>query len=764
MSELQLEVSDILRNQLIDELDKLKNDESIIDAQLKDYFYNLSGSQLQQYQQQQQHKKSIQMHTPPILTASKKIDDFSPCFEAISQDTKKLSNQIGECRILSEQMSKIVRRLDNMQIRAQLGLACTEDIINLKECKIKMTVAMEEHNLPLAVNYLRQFHDIDEDAAKASDDIGALQQAERELKELVKTEFNKAISESNIEMVMSLCPLLQTLGLEIDAREQFLSFMESSIFIAVSADLATTTTTTTTNNDPNNPTSENSVDSMDTYIQSLSSVFNSTYLIFQNYLPIIIKGMETSYGDIYFIRKLHTHCEKQSAIVLKRYVKFRNLKQVIQNMSSSSTSSKNIASTKINNNNNSNTSNTFSSSELHMILDELTLLIQYCCVYSKYLTQLCQGAESRNRIQISTILKYSTPTTNHQLNNNNTTTTTATTTTNTTTNTIDKVDGSLVVFNTPPDFHHMVEELVNRYYIEGEVYLMKQSVKSAHNRLTEIANMNNITRRSCYSTGLDECFFVLKRCGQRALMTNNIQASCAVLRIITDLIISDLHIAVSNVVNNAINKIVSIIQSYLNEFLKSAKSNCQGVDDDVQSYLEGQSSNTLGSDFNSVVNVLGLKNAMSLVTRNNDNNTNDTNNTNTGTRTNDTDDDDDEQEPDIWGMANYKSLISITELCIRYSEQLSKEITSTGSNIYGLNNNIHTTPAKSTSMSITRERNNSKDISSSMTSASSSITSATSEAEKLKMCIDDFDNAKKTFSQVNNRYLYIYMSYQRHKN
>ena len=59
---------------------------------------------------------------------------------------------------------------------------------------------------------------------------------EKELKDLVQQEFNNAITEANIKSVMSLCPLLQTLGLEAEARDSFLQFVETSVFIAVSAD------------------------------------------------------------------------------------------------------------------------------------------------------------------------------------------------------------------------------------------------------------------------------------------------------------------------------------------------------------------------------------------------------------------------------------------------------------------------------------------------------------------------------------------------
>lgn len=723
MSELQLDVSKELRSQLDEDLKKLQNNELVIDMQLKEFFFNLSGSHLQ-VQQHQLHKKSLHIH--PILTSVKKIEEFSPCFEAINQDTKKLTAQIGECRNLSEKMSKIVRRLDNMQIRSQLALTCTLDIINLKECKIKMLVAMEEHNLPLAVNYLKQYHDVDEEAAKASDDIGALQQAERELKVLVKMEFNKAIEESDIEGVMSLCPLLQTLGLETEARDTFLNFMESNIFIAVTADLESSASSNTPEN------------SIDNSIQALSSVFNSTYLIFQNYLPIIIKGMEASYGDIHFIRRLHGRCEKQSAIVLKRYVKFRNLKQLIQSSSSANLPASGSLTKTASNYNLSNTS--VSSADLHMVLDELTLLIQYCCVYAKYLAQLCHGAESRNRNPVLSAGK-SFHSQHAEIDY-----------THADKDIINRVkqDDNGIVFVTQTDFSLMVEELVNKYYVEGEIFLMRQSVKSTLARLSELTNMSNISSRSSYSTGLDECFFVLKRCGLRALMTNSIHASCVTLRVITDLIITELYSTVSSVLNNAITKIISIIQEYTNGFVRSASSN-SSIESSTADSSEEYGPTMIGSDFNSVVKVLGLKNAISLASSITINHTG---NVNPATRINpadESDSDDDDQQPDVWGISKYKSLLTIAELCVRYCDQLTKEITNTGENIYGIISSGSSTTIASSITSLrqgansnavaTRERGNtSRD--------SNNVPIITSESEKLKMCIEDFDSAKKLYSQV----------------
>ena len=71
-----------------------------------------------------------------------------------------------------------------------------------------------------------------------------------------------------------LCPLLQTLGLKSEARDSFLDFVETTVFTAVSADAASV---------------EGATDPATAYAKSLSSVFNSAYLIIQQYLPMVIQ-------------------------------------------------------------------------------------------------------------------------------------------------------------------------------------------------------------------------------------------------------------------------------------------------------------------------------------------------------------------------------------------------------------------------------------------------------------------------------------------
>ena len=90
---------------------------------------------------------------------------------------------------------------------------------------------------------------------------------------------------------------------------------------------------------------------------------------------------------------------------------------------------------------------------------------------------------------------------------------------------------AVVVFPGPTDFDKMVDELVNQYYMEGEKWLMQSGVKTALPRQLDAGGSN---------LRLDECFFVLQKCGLRAVATNQIHATCAIFHVISDLISNDL--------------------------------------------------------------------------------------------------------------------------------------------------------------------------------------------------------------------------------
>jgi len=676
------------RRGLEDEILRLADEEGRIDRELHEYFSTIVGSKrhsinssstLQATKHSSGNKATaaaaaaahssgiksnkISFDSLDISANILRIEKFGPSFEAMQQDSKKLISQIDDCRQLSERLSSIVRRLDVMQIRSQQALACTEDIINLKECKTRIIAAIEENNLSSAVSYLRQVQDIDPVAARSSDDYEIIKSKELDIKRMVQVEFQKAIEDSNIKSVMSLCPLLQTLGLESEARDNFLAFIEKTVFIAVSADAASV---------------DGATDPATAYAKSLSSVFNSSYIIIQQYLPMVIQGMENSLGDVFFIRRLHKKCEAEAGSVLKRYMKYRNLRDIISSLKTTGAVSANAKQ--------------ISPADVHCIMDELALLIQYCCRYAKFLKQICSGAEAKNRVRPGGVGSSN-----------------------------DSTGSEVVaVFTGPTEFDKMVDELINKYYMEGETWLMRLGVSKALPRVATAADLSE-------STHLDECFFMLQKCGLRSIATNNIHAACAVLHTISDLLSTDLVAQANSMLTAATAQIATTMQDHISKFKKSIASTASGEEQSSSAgasrgfknaFLLGTSSSAQTSDTSGEGIRLHEEGGFSLVSSH-------------------------YAKSDPWGVASMTEAFNVIELCVRYTDRLNKDISEAGGVVFA------TSSSSSSSSDSTSDKSKQPSATNKSTKSPQVVFSHMStELDKLKLCTEDFEATKHLFSNV----------------
>jgi hypothetical protein len=608
--------------QLRAELNDLIKTEEVLDRELYQCFAVIAeGKSL---------SKGVAYESTDISHNISKVQQFAPCYEAMVQDSKKLIYQIEECRTLSDRLSVIVRRLDTIQIKAQEALACTEDVINLKECKIGIQLALEDSNLQLAVSYIKQVHDIDEQAARASDDYGALQQSEREVKSLVKKEFDDAIGRSDIDAVLNLCPMLQVVGLEQDACNTFIDFLENNIFIGVSADATPI---------------EGITDHATAYAQTLSSIFNTTFMIFQQYLPVVIQGMERSEGDVVFIRRLHAKCEKESGTVLKRYMTFRNVKSIMIAIKNAGEAATQYARSGPSSSSRGQIDTPLPTpADMHSLLDEIALLLQYCGSYAKYLKMLCEGAEQRDRIHRAH--GHASSGVSNRERSSSTVSDVGSGITNATTR--------VVVFKSSTDFDRMTDELINKYYLEGEHWLISWGIDTVVNSPPDTGyNEDGSNTRMV----LDGCFFVLQKCSQRAIATGNIHAACATLHLISDHMGTDLLHHFNSLLAKSVAAILARLKDTMSKFLRSsawysgsdmvsAETSSGGLTQGLQSALAIAS--TLSR------NASGSSGADSAV-----------------------------EGGGMWGVALHMEKMNDIEACIRYTERLRKDISASGSTVFG---------------------------------------------------------------------------------
>jgi hypothetical protein len=259
----------------------------------------------------------------------------------------------------------------------------------------------------------------------------------------------------------------------------------------------------------------------------------------------------------------------------------------------------------------------------------------------------------------------------------------------------------VLVFDGPTDFDKMVDELVNRYYMEGEHWLMKRGVKAA-------LCVRGDTEEGM---GLDECFFVLQRCSQRAVATNNIHAACAVLHLISDLISSDLLEQSSELLSAAASKAAPIMQDHLARFRGGAG---------------GSSESSSGSLSK------GLKSAMSLVTGAG------------GVAVAPATDDHEEverNEDDPYGLAAVLDVFNTAEMCMRYTERLGRDVAKSGENVFG----TPTTPAPAPAPAPAHAHAHAHGAEAKRAATKGASSGLSPEMEKLKLCKEDFDSAQAAF-------------------
>lgn len=246
-----------------------------------------------------------------------RLEDFSASLEALANNVQRLNQQTESCWHVSDRLSYLVRQLDSRQSRVQEAISCCDSIINVKMYRSELEAAIERNELPAAVAISVKARDLESMLDEDNEELKALKTAEEVVRVLVKQSFSRAIEENNMKDVMAACRLLQPMNLETEVRDNFLEYAEKHILIGIDADIASSIS------------ADEAADASTGYAQALSNIFNSAYVIIQNYLPIVVQGLERSQGDVLFVRRLHARVEKESSIILRRYLKFRNVREKI---------------------------------------------------------------------------------------------------------------------------------------------------------------------------------------------------------------------------------------------------------------------------------------------------------------------------------------------------------------------------------------------------------------------------------------------------
>lgn len=201
--------------------------------------------------------------------------------------------------------------------------------------------------------------------------------------------------------------------------------------------------------------------------------------------------------------------------------------------------------------------NSLSVSVTHVSLDELSLLIQYCTSYARYIKTIWLGAESKDRANVEGV-----------------------------------PIAQVQVFKGPTKFHNMLDSILHKYYLDGELHLLRSNFKAKLSMLSTAMskhseNMSNsMTSRGSQSEShsnmedihelvsstMDECFFLTQKCCQRSISTKNVEVSHTVIRAAVELLEKDVYSVFKQYLDLGSSVILGIISDNIARFTGNTNS------------------------------------------------------------------------------------------------------------------------------------------------------------------------------------------------
>ena len=118
-------------------------------------------------------------------------------------------------------------------------------------------------------------------------------------------------------------------------------------------------------------------------------------------------------------------------------------------------------------------------------------------------------------------------------------------------------------------FNQTVRELVS-YYIQMEEYYMDRNVKTA------IA-IDEWTRGAPITSMVDDVFFIVQKCGRRAISTGNVQSGCAVLGQVNSLLAGDLRSSLDTKWKPAAQRLIQLLGAQLDNGSDACDAEAQGA-------------------------------------------------------------------------------------------------------------------------------------------------------------------------------------------
>ncbi|KAF4111190.1 conserved oligomeric Golgi complex subunit 4 [Onychostoma macrolepis] len=266
-----------------------------------------------------------------IETKMLALQRMGPNLQLIEGDAVQLSGMISFTCSLAENVSSKVRQLDLTKKRLYQAIQRADDILDLKFCTDGVQTALRNQDYEQAAAHIHRYLSLDQSVIELSKQGGEgsaveaslalLQEAERNLKALVTTRLEEAVSTGDLPQVERFFKILPLLGLHEQGLARFAQYLcsqlaskaEENLLLAVGSDLGERRAPVI-------------------FADTLTLLLEGIARIVETHQPIV----ETYYGP----GRLHTllahlqkECDKQAQKIVDKFIQqrdYNNKFQVIQ--------------------------------------------------------------------------------------------------------------------------------------------------------------------------------------------------------------------------------------------------------------------------------------------------------------------------------------------------------------------------------------------------------------------------------------------------
>uniref|UniRef100_A0A8C1MH65 Conserved oligomeric Golgi complex subunit 4 n=1 Tax=Cyprinus carpio TaxID=7962 RepID=A0A8C1MH65_CYPCA len=417
-----------------------------------------------------------------------------PNLQLIEGDAVQLSGMISFTCSLAENVSSKVRQLDLTKKRLYQAIQRADDILDLKFCTDGVQTALRNQDYEQAAAHIHRYLSLDQSVIELSKQGGEgsaveaslalLQEAERNLKALVTTRLEEAVTTGDLPQVERFFKILPLLGLHEQGLARFAQYLCSQVGACVYVRLK-----------PGTHQADwqyASLFNLPIFIMfkprstSLCLYLLGIARIVETHQPIV----ETYYGP----GRLHTllahlqkECDKQAQKIVDKFILQRDYNNKVCRVIQSSMM-RGMTTEKI------------EPRDLDPVLCEVTLMNSRAELYFRFLRRrIVADFEVADAMADETVIQE------HQQ--------------------------SLEQLLKNCQLSRTMQELIG-YYIPMEEYYMRESVNKA-------VSMDTAEVGQLSSSMVDDVFYIVKKCISRALTSNSSDCVCAMINHATSVLETD---------------------------------------------------------------------------------------------------------------------------------------------------------------------------------------------------------------------------------